>query len=192
MSMQITWKWHLFLIFIFYSASTWEEAATPSRLCKPNETKVWVRSPLGLQFKAVKWKTLVQRTVPTSGLEVVWTYFGCPCFKENSISCLKKRKKEISQENINIHSAAQQKYAVASFHWEGRGNWDFTLLTSFSKKCVPRLYKYILLSAFNRVPEKKSDEVTFLLPPEHRFLLKQERSLAFSSRCTRENYFYYF
>lgn len=49
---------------------------------KPSKTKILVRSPFWLQFKDVKWKTFVQRSVPTSGVEVVWTYYCCFCFKE--------------------------------------------------------------------------------------------------------------
>lgn len=97
---EIIRKLESFLILISYSGSTSGETATLFQIIT-NQTKPSVALDLCLWlcFKMMNWKAFVPTSVWICWLfKLIWTYCCCPWFPENVINCLKKEKKETSQE----------------------------------------------------------------------------------------------
>lgn len=75
-----------------------------------------------------------------------------------------KERKKFPKKSINI----QQKYAVASFYSEVRGNWDFTPLTSFKEKMCPTHKNTFWPQSFRKFLKKRVED-NLPLPCMHEF-----------------------
>lgn len=167
---EIIGKLQFFLILIFYSGSTSEEAATAFQIITyQTKPSVEVDLCLWLCFKIMNWKAFVPTSVNFWLFKLFWTYCCCPWFPENVINCSKKKKRGISQEKYK-HSA---KICCGLFPQWSQRKLGFHPSDLFQGKNVPNPYNYILVSAFKKVKKKKKKEVTIPFP----FLL----SMSFNS-----------
>lgn len=150
---EILWKLQSFLILIFYSGSTSGKTATVFQIIT-NQTKpsVALDFSLWLCSKIMNCKAFVPASLWICKLfKLVWTYCCCPWFPENVINCLKKKKKETSQDKYK-HSA---EICCGVFPQWSQRKLGFHPSDLFQGKNVPNPYNYILVSAFNKVQNKE-------------------------------------
>lgn len=123
---------------------------------KANKTKVGVRPPSLTLVQNCQLENFCPEVCVNLWLfKLIWAYCCCPCFSENAINCLKKKKKDTSQEKYKHSECCSAEICCGLFPQGRQRKLGFHPSDLFQEKNVPNPYNYILVSVFNRVPKKE-------------------------------------